>query len=65
MKVYIVEAVHEGGSVIGVYSNHKSAVEAALKVKCSFEGGWVKDEVDYWTNECDYVKIGEWEVRDL
>ena len=54
---------HEGGSVSGVYDSKEKAIENALKVPCHFDGGWLKDGDDYWTNGCDYVIIEEFKIK--
>jgi hypothetical protein len=65
MKVYIV--LHgeqcEGGSVVSVHKTEKSAVKAALNVRCCFAGGWVLYSPLSWENGCDFVKVEEWDVQ--
>ena len=66
MIVYVVEhgEQHEGGSVEGVYTTKKSAINAALSHRCCFEGGWtpLDNEPDTWGNGCDYIKVTKWKV---
>lgn len=66
MKVFIVEhgEKHEGGEICGVFKNKEKAIACALGIRTCFEGGWVPTERPfYWENECDYVKVSEWEVK--
>lgn len=64
MKAYVVTRGEkcEGGSVVSVLSTYSQAESTALAEPCCFEGGWQKEENNYWTNECDYVLIQEFEV---
>ena len=66
-SVFIVEhgEQHEGGDVVGVYTTREKAVKVALEQETCFGGGWKgdKDEDNYWTNGCDYVKVTEHNVE--
>jgi len=65
-KVWIVikGEKHEGGSVEGVYATKNKAVNEAMKVSCSFGGGWspIMNEELSWENGCDYLTVEDWEV---
>lgn len=69
MKVYVVLAgeKHEGASVEGVFTTKEKAVDAAMKVRYHFEGGWQWDGIEphdlEWVNGCDYVMVREYEVQ--
>lgn len=53
----------EGGSIEGVYSSVDAAREAALATATCFGGGWVQEEVDYWTNGCDFISVQDHPVQ--
>jgi hypothetical protein len=67
MTVYIVESGEkgEGGSVDSVWSSHHAAVDAALKTKAHFAGGWELNRNDCWYNGCDYVRIVRMKVDKI
>lgn len=63
MKVYVVH-VHEsceGSTIIGVYSDKASAVEAVQTAHPCF-GPWERVDERTWESGCDEVNIEECEV---
>jgi hypothetical protein len=65
VNVWIVESgeKHAGGSVRSVHGKKQSAMAAALKVSCSFAGGWTQIAGEpEWENGCDYVRVRKFKV---
>lgn len=65
MKVYVlvVGEKYEGYNIQGIFQNKQDAVNAAMSVPASFDGGWQGNEEDGWRNGCDYMDIVEYEVE--
>lgn len=65
MKVYVlvVGESYEGYGIVDIYKNRQDAVNAAMSVPASFDGGWQGNEEDGWRNGCDYMDIVEYEVE--
>jgi hypothetical protein len=65
--VYVVTAGESnlGGAVESVHKTRAGAIRAALNQKCYFLGGWIPalGKKDVWYNECDYVAVRKWRVR--